>query len=49
MRKALFWEWLLGNPVVMAIIVLILIAAGVLWFMNERKEYEDSEKDRRNY
>jgi predicted membrane protein len=49
MRKALFWEMILSNPIALAIIAVVLVLVGILWFMNERQEQEQAEKDRRNY
>lgn len=49
MRKARLIEAILGSPVALAIIAIVIVAIAVIWFLNERKEYAESERDRRNY
>jgi hypothetical protein len=49
MGKVLLLEAILGNPVALGIIVVLLVVVGIVWFVNERKEFENSERDRRNY
>jgi len=46
MRKARFWEYVLGTPWLLATIIIVLLTAGAFWLWSEINESKEAEKNK---